>query len=555
MAKKFRCGLYARVSTDMQAAKGEGSLKSQEHMLKEYVGRRSTDKEEWVVVRTYVEKGKSGANTNRPEYRRMLQDLNAGLLDCILAKSISRLSRSLPDFYRLIEMLEENNCKLIILDQNFDTTSAQGRAMVKLSLVFAELERELTGERISSNFRARAERGLWNGNRLLGYDLDAERKGHLVVNEEEKVIVNLMFKKYLELGSFKKVAKWLNDNSYRTHPYVSRRGVEHKPREFAYSTVQHCLENHAYIGLKEINKINKGKKGQKEEEAYKTVKALWDPIVPEKIFWKVQNLIHTNSNSKGNRKKVPKHNFLFKGRAVCGNCSENGHKVNLTCTYGKNRHGKTYYYYVCQSCRKIKLGAGDFEKLITGRFRKLLEDEGLLDEMVKNANQRLAQSLPLIQEEKKALGQRLGRIKEEADNIITRFAGAQLTDVTFVEEKLRGLEAERKEIERSLEELELQIDEQEKAKVNAEFIRTNLKMYDRLHKELSPDQQVNLVRLLVESVTVHEDRIKIQFQACDPPFEFTKMGKKNGGFTAPEGGLSQRLSWWAIGDSNPKPAD
>jgi Zn-finger nucleic acid-binding protein len=100
------------------------------------------------------------------------------------------------------------------------------------------------------------------------------------------------------------------------------------------------------------------------------------------------------------------------------------------------RQGKTYYYYVCPDCRKIKLSAGEFEKLIMGRFRKLLEDNGLLDEMVENANQRLEKNLPMIREEKQGLEKRLGEVKNEADNIITRFAGAQLDDVEFVRENL-----------------------------------------------------------------------------------------------------------------------
>jgi site-specific DNA recombinase len=376
-----------------------------------------------------------------------------------------------------------------------------------------------------------------------------------VVNEKEKVIVNLMFKKYLKLGSFKKVAKWLNDNGYRTYGYVSRRGVEHKPREFAYSVVQNCLENHAYIGLKEINKFNKGKKGLKEEEKYSTVKAVWEPIVPEGLFWNVQELIGSNARGKGNQTKVLKHNFLFKSIAWCGICSEDGNKIKLTCTYGKNRHGKTYYYYICKNCKKIKLGASELENLIMKRFRKMLEDDGHLEKMVKDTNQKFEKNLPLLMDQKQALERRVGEINKEADQIITSFAKAKIKDVDFVEEKLRGLEAERKEIKRSLDELELQLEEQEKEKVDANFVRENLRICDQLFKKINPDQQVSLVRFLIKEILVHKERIKIQYYGSQPPFEFVKKSKKNKGFTDPDEGLSQRLEWRAVQDSNLRPTD
>jgi len=198
------CGLYLRVSTEMQAIIKEGSLDTQQSTLTKYTEiKTSNSDEEWYVKETYREEGKSGKNTDRPEYQRMLKDINNGKIDVLLCTKIDRVHRSLVDFYKLHELLEAHNVTFVSLSENWDTSTPMGRFGLKLTLAVAELEREQTSQRTKEKMRWRAEQGLKNGGQVIGYDIDPEDKGVLKVNPEEAKIVRLIFETYRELRSFR----------------------------------------------------------------------------------------------------------------------------------------------------------------------------------------------------------------------------------------------------------------------------------------------------------------------------------------------------------------
>jgi DNA invertase Pin-like site-specific DNA recombinase len=222
------CGLYARVSTERQSEVRDGSLDTQIDRLKQYVefrrpsaeDRKKKKLDDWKIIDTYCEKGKSGKNIERPELQRLISDIKAGLINTVICTKLDRITRSLIDFYKLDEIFTRYNVHFISLEENFDTSTPMGKAMEKITLIFAELEREQTSKRTREKMQWRAEQGLWNGGQILGYDL-VDKK--LVVNKKEAKLVNLMYKKYLELGSVLKVVEYLNSHGYRTKEYVSKR--------------------------------------------------------------------------------------------------------------------------------------------------------------------------------------------------------------------------------------------------------------------------------------------------------------------------------------------
>ena len=184
--KKFtldrKCALYLEVSTDQQALNGE-SLEEQEERLRPFCKTRNRK-----VVKVYREDGKSGKDTNRPQFQQMLQDIREGKIDTVVVKKIDRLSRSILDFEKTYNFFLEHNVDLISLQENFDTTSAIGRAVIRIVLVFAQLEREQTSERTIDVLEYRAKQGLWNGGYPpLGYGIN-EEKG-LVVNKKERQLL------------------------------------------------------------------------------------------------------------------------------------------------------------------------------------------------------------------------------------------------------------------------------------------------------------------------------------------------------------------------------
>lgn len=132
----FVVDLYIRVSTDRQAKEGD-SLEEQESELKKFCDYRN-----FKIHKVFIERGKSGGNTNRPEYKKLVKDIEAGKINAVVVKKLDRLSRSLLDFEQLMTKLQDNEVEFISLRENFDTTTAMGKAMLRVALVFAQLERE-----------------------------------------------------------------------------------------------------------------------------------------------------------------------------------------------------------------------------------------------------------------------------------------------------------------------------------------------------------------------------------------------------------------------------
>ena len=304
MAKS--CGLYARVSTERQSEIRDGSLDTQISRLKNYLSYRNSpgSKEKWGIFNVYREEGKSGKTTDRPELQRLLSDIKAGKVNTVICTKLDRITRSLLDFYKMNETFEKSHTEFISLEENFDTSTPMGKAMLKITLVFAELEREQTSKRTSYNMQWRAEQGFWNGGQILGYDL-VDKK--LIINPKEARLVKLMFEKYIELGSVLQVVEWLNDHGYRTKAYTSRRkGIKRGGNRFFNAYVTQKLKSRVYIG--EVRNKDKWNKGQHEG------------IIEPKLWNEVNRLLKLHAPLRKNPKRKTTHVFLFQSLLKCGKC-------------------------------------------------------------------------------------------------------------------------------------------------------------------------------------------------------------------------------------------
>ncbi len=203
--------LVVRVSTDQQAANPEGSLKTQLQRLRAHVDYKNGSGEEWREAGVYELKAISGKDSMRSqEYADLFAAIKAGRVNTILCTALERLCRSVKDFLWFFEFINEHGVEFVCLKQQYDTTTPQGKLFVTIMIALAEFEREQTAERTRDATLARAERGLWNGGQLLGYDLDANRKGYLIPNEDEAALVNFAFDTYVECGSIKQTRDALN---------------------------------------------------------------------------------------------------------------------------------------------------------------------------------------------------------------------------------------------------------------------------------------------------------------------------------------------------------
>jgi len=201
-----RCAVYCRVSTDERLDQSFNSIDAQRESGLAYVV--SQRAEGWIAVPDdYIDPGFSGGNLDRPALKRLLADIEAGKIDIVVVYKIDRLTRSLTDFSRLIEVFERNKVSFVAVTQQFNTTTSMGRLMLNVLLSFAQFEREVTSERIRDKIAASKAKGMWMGGSLpLGYDVENRL---LVVNEVEARLVRRIFKDFTRCRSTTEMVRYL----------------------------------------------------------------------------------------------------------------------------------------------------------------------------------------------------------------------------------------------------------------------------------------------------------------------------------------------------------
>ena len=212
MPRRSRCAVYTRKSSEEGLDMEFNSLDAQREACEAYV--TSQKAEGWVALRDhYDDGGFSGGTLDRPALNQLIIDIEAGLIDVIVVYKIDRLSRSLMDFARLVEVFDRNNVTFVSVTQAFNTTTSMGRLTLNILLSFAQFEREVIGERIRDKFAASRKRGMWMGGFVpMGYDVK-DRK--LVVNEAEAATVRMIFDRFAALGSASTLARALQAEDIR----------------------------------------------------------------------------------------------------------------------------------------------------------------------------------------------------------------------------------------------------------------------------------------------------------------------------------------------------
>ena len=258
--KRLRCAVYTRVSTDHGLEQEFNSLDAQREAARAYI--KSQAHEGWIAVQgSFDDGGFSGGSLDRPALQLLLDAIRARRIDVVVVYKVDRLTRSLADFAKLVELFDAHGVSFVSVTQSFNTTTSMGRLTLNVLLSFAQFEREVTSERIRDKIAASKRRGLWVGGPVpLGY---AARNKKLVVVEEEAERVRLIFQLYLELGSLGRLL-----------PELRRRGVVTKRRELAGGRViggipftrgplAYLLRNRFYLG--EV--VYRGKVSQGEHAA------------------------------------------------------------------------------------------------------------------------------------------------------------------------------------------------------------------------------------------------------------------------------------------------
>src|SRR5438067_88728 len=240
-----RCAIYTRKSSEEGLEQEFNSLQAQSEACEAYI--RSQRHEGWVLARTrYDDGGFSGGNMERPALQQLLADIQGGRIDIIVVYKVDRLTRSLADFARLVELFDAEGVSFVSVTQQFNTTSSMGRLTLNVLLSFAQFEREVTGERIRDKIAASKKKGMWmGGNVPLGYDAD-ERA--LVINSAEAETVRRIFALYRELGCVRRVKEEADRLGLRTKCRTAANGTERGDKSFSRGHLYTLLSNPIYTG-------------------------------------------------------------------------------------------------------------------------------------------------------------------------------------------------------------------------------------------------------------------------------------------------------------------
>ena len=247
MANKpsIRCAIYTRKSTEEGLEQEFNSLDAQRESCEAYI--TSQKAEGWAMLpKPYDDGGFSGGTLERPALKTLLADIEAGSVDIVVVYKIDRLTRSLMDFAKLVEVFDRKAVTFVSVTQSFNTTTSMGRLTLNVLLSFAQFEREVTGERIRDKFAASRKKGMWmGGNPPIGYDIK-DRK--LVVNQAEAKAVRLIFKRYLEVGSVRALKDDLADKRITSKSWTSSTAIHHGGTPFDRGALYCLLKNRLYIG-------------------------------------------------------------------------------------------------------------------------------------------------------------------------------------------------------------------------------------------------------------------------------------------------------------------
>ena len=240
-----RCAIYTRKSSEEGLDQEFNSLQAQSEACEAYI--RSQRHEGWVLARTRYDDGAfSGGNMERPALQRLLADIQAGRIDIIVVYKVDRLTRSLADFARLVEIFDAQSVSFVSVTQQFNTTGSMGRLTLNVLLSFAQFEREVTGERIRDKIAASKKKGMWmGGNVPLGYDAN-ERT--LVINPAEAETVRRIFALYRELGCVRRVKEKADRLGLRTKCSTTTNGTKRGSRLFSRGHLYGLLANPIYTG-------------------------------------------------------------------------------------------------------------------------------------------------------------------------------------------------------------------------------------------------------------------------------------------------------------------
>jgi DNA invertase Pin-like site-specific DNA recombinase len=566
--RKIRCAVYTRKSSEEGLDLEYNSLANQFDSCEKYI--QSQQHEGWVLssdvngnIKRYDDGGYSGGNLERPALKELIKDISLGLIDMVVVYKIDRLSRSLMDFTKLIDVFNRYNVSFISVTQNFNTNDSMGKLMLNILLSFAQFEREMTGDRIRDKIRMQKSKGMWTGGTVpLGYD-NIDKK--LIINKEEAKRIKLIFDTFIKTESISETLKVLNNPNdplnilsevVKTKSYKSKVGNAFGGISFNRGSLHKLLKNKLYTGLIHNRNTNETHNGQHkaivDEETFDKVQKIFEKHLNDRIYDdKIINIndcsssVIENGNSNGKNKKsknnkskssiqdnknsdsgisdyvvdnvktihIPKLDskvpYLLKGLMKCSCCNS-----ILTPTYTTKRNGTVYRYYKPSKLMKhVKVNNG-------GECQLTSIPAEQIESIVLNQIYGILRTPSMIQKIIDDVREKQNRINRE------RMNKEEINKELMNNEQKNKEEINKNQTSDSI----LNLTEQD--------IINHLKNIEAVWDELFPREQMEIINILIKEIIVSRTNLKIVFNNSG----FIRLIQEAGGINIISEDMSDSIS-------------
>jgi len=484
MQDKFKVSIYIRVSTGRQANEGD-SLEEQEKELKKFCEYKN-----YLIHKVHIERGRSAKNTNRPEYQKLVESIKDKKINAVVVKKLDRLSRSLLDFEEFMKIAQANEVEFISLKENFDTTNAMGKAMLRVALVFAQLEREQTSERVTDVMSFRAEQGFYNGGHLsFGYDLiNAE----LVPHKKERKVIEIVFNRFLETQSTSQVAHELNAEGQKTR----------KDHLWTAAKIDYVLRNPLYIGKIKWNK--------------KSYPGIHQPLITEETFNRVQNIFSKRRFFRHGQKVVG----LLKHLLICGHCQS-----FMLPNYTRKKNKKLYFYYRCASttkttlnknCQNKYLQMDEINQKVISKILELADETKLkmIEQSIKKENLLISKQIDILKTEIESHENQLKVIQTKKEKYLDSLISNPFSEKErqTINSKIDDFSLEEKKIKATIYKCQLSVDQEQNKIQKTDVFKKELIDLKINHKQWDFKKLQTWFQRNVRQITANSFDLIIEFK-------------------------------------------
>jgi site-specific DNA recombinase len=488
-----RCAIYTRKSTEEGLEQEFNSLDAQREAAEAYI--RSQAAEGWTCLPDrYDDGGFTGGNMDRPALQRLLADIAAGQVDCVVLYKLDRLSRSLLDFARMLETFDRHRVSFVAVTQQINSGTSMGRLMLNVLLSFAQFERELIAERTRDKIAATRRKGKWSGGRpLLGFDVDPG--GHrLTVNEAEAERVRAIFALFLEHQALPPVVRELEHRGWANKRWTTRAGRDCGGEPFTKAGLRRLLTNVLYAGqVRYKDELHDGEQP-----------ALVDPAA----FRRARELLHRRGRGDGPPTRNPL-TPLLRGLLRCAPCG-------CAMTPAHSARGvRRYRYYTCTNaqkrgwdcCPSKSVPAGEVERLVVDRLRGLARDPALLGQLLAQAREHEEDRGAALEAEQRGLERDLAGSQAEVRHLSLRLCpggdnGAAVARLADLQERIHRVEGRARQVREQLRAARDRLLDEDQA-------ATALALFEPHWEALAPAEQARVVALLVQRVDYDGARGKL----------------------------------------------